>query len=77
VPNAYRGMAGDVASYGPFNLTLTYTGFKHWTLYAGIDNLFNRKPPFDPVWMALPTGDDTSLYSDVGRFAQVGTTYKF
>ncbi|KVV26664.1 TonB-dependent receptor [Burkholderia cepacia] len=76
-PGTYPGMADGVASYSQFNLMIGYTGFKHWTLYAGIDNLFNRKPPFDPVWMAGPTGYDSSLYTYVGRFAQVGATYRF
>ncbi|WP_175890520.1 TonB-dependent receptor [Burkholderia cepacia] len=76
-PGTYPGMTDGVASYSQFNLMIGYTGFKHWTLYAGIDNLFNRKPPFDPVWMAGPTGYDSSLYTYVGRFAQVGATYRF
>lgn len=72
--------AGSVASYSQFNLMVTYTGIKHWTLYAGVDNLFNRVPPFDAVWADGPLwqqGYDTSLYTYVGRFAQIGATYKF
>jgi iron complex outermembrane receptor protein len=59
---------------------VTYTGFKHWTIYGGIDNIFDRVPPFDAVWADGPLwqqGHDTSLYTYVGRFAQVGATYKF
>jgi len=72
--------SGSVASYSQFNLMATYTGFKHWTIYAGIDNIFNRVPPFDAVWADGPLwqqGYDTSLYTYVGRFAQIGATYKF
>jgi len=71
---------GSVASYSQFNLMVTYTGIKHWTLYAGVDNIFNRVPPFDAVWADGPLwqqGYDTSLYTYVGRFAQIGATYKF
>jgi iron complex outermembrane receptor protein len=58
---------------------VTYTGFKHWTIYGGVDNLFNRIPPFDPVWQAPLdyTGYDSSLYAFYGRYAQIGATYKF
>jgi len=71
---------GSVGSYSQFNLMVTYTGFKHWTIYGGIDNIFDRVPPFDAVWADGPLwqqGHDTSLYTYVGRFAQVGATYKF
>ncbi|RFU48874.1 TonB-dependent receptor [Paraburkholderia sp. DHOC27] len=73
------GIASTVASYSQFNLYAQYTGFKHWTLYAGIDNIFNRAPPYDPYWFNSidQTGYDTSLYSYVGRYAQIGATYKF
>jgi iron complex outermembrane receptor protein len=70
----------SMGSYSQFNLMVTYTGFKHWTLYGGIDNIFNRVPPFDAVWADGPLwqqGYDTSLYTYVGRFAQIGATYKF
>ncbi|WP_323120369.1 TonB-dependent receptor domain-containing protein [Burkholderia alba] len=69
----------SVASYSQFNFMVNYTGFKHWTLYGGINNIFNRAPPFDPVWQnALSQGGyDQSLYMYYGRFVQVGATYKF
>ncbi|KVE35589.1 TonB-dependent receptor [Burkholderia sp. TSV86] len=75
----YPNMQDSVASYSQFNLFFSYTGFKHWTLYAGIDNIFNRKPPFDPVFMnaSYQTGYDTSLYTYIGRYAQIGATYRF
>ncbi len=69
----------SVASYSQFNLFVNYNGFKNWTLYGGINNIFNRAPPFDPVWQnALSQGGyDQSLYMYYGRFVQVGATYKF
>ncbi|TKC88406.1 TonB-dependent receptor [Trinickia terrae] len=69
-----------VGSYSQFNLMVTYTGFKNWTIYGGIDNIFNRTPPYDPVFAANTldqNGYDQSLYTYVGRFAQIGATYKF
>ncbi|VWB69780.1 TonB-dependent receptor [Burkholderia lata] len=78
-PGQYPNMEGSVASYSQFNLMVSYTGIKHWTIYAGIDNIFNRAPPFDPVYMnsSYQTGYDSSLYTYIGRFAQVGATYRF
>ncbi|RKP48348.1 TonB-dependent receptor domain-containing protein [Trinickia fusca] len=73
------GAADHVSSYSQFNIYMSYTGFKHWTIYGGVNNIFNRPPPFDPVNQNAnnPQGYDTSLYSYYGRFAQVGATYKF
>ncbi|NUX59130.1 TonB-dependent receptor [Paraburkholderia youngii] len=82
--NAVAAEFGDggtlsVASYSQFNLVATYRGFKHWTIYGGIQNLFDRKPPFDVEWQSTPdiTGYDQSLYTNLGRFFQVGATYRF
>ncbi|RDV00714.1 TonB-dependent receptor [Trinickia dinghuensis] len=69
-----------VGSYSQFNLMVTYTGFKHWTIFGGIDNIFNRVPPYDPLFAQGTldlNGYDQSIYSYVGRFAQIGATYKF
>jgi iron complex outermembrane recepter protein len=68
----------NVGSYSVFNLMVTYTGIKHWTIYAGVNDLFNRQPPFDPVWMYTYRGYfDPSVYSDIGRYGQIGAIYKF
>lgn len=68
----------SVPSYSQFNLVTTYTGFKHWTIYASVNNLFNRKPPFDPIWQYGPNLTyDPTLYNNQGRFAEVGATYRF
>ncbi|RQS72548.1 TonB-dependent receptor [Burkholderia sp. Bp8963] len=81
-PYAQNLMAAPskVGSYSQFNLMMTYTGFKNWTIYGGIDNIFNRTPPYDPIFAngtLSQSGYDTSLYTYIGRFAQVGATYKF
>lgn len=70
---------GKIGSYSQFNLFVSYNGFKNWTLYAGVDNLFNRAPPFDPNWSGSPSfnGYDESLYNYVGRYGQIGATYRF
>lgn len=75
----FPGQADHVSSYSQFNFYMSYTGFKHWTIYGGVNNIFNRAPPFDPVNQnsSNPQGYDPSLYSYYGRFAQIGATYKF
>jgi iron complex outermembrane recepter protein len=68
----------NARSYSLFNLSVAYTGIKHWKLYASIDNLFNRAPPYDPVWTYTYRGYyDPSLFEYIGRYAQVGATYTF
>jgi iron complex outermembrane receptor protein len=73
------GLNFSTASYSVFNLNVAYTGLKHWTIYGGMNNIFNRAPPFDPEWLNQldQTGYDQSLYTYLGRFVQVGATYKF
>ncbi|MGI4856570.1 MAG: TonB-dependent receptor [Janthinobacterium lividum] len=69
----------QVASYSQFNLFTAYRGFKNWTIYGGISNLFDKRPPFDIEWEGYPeyTGYDQSLYTYIGRTFQVGATYRF
>jgi iron complex outermembrane recepter protein len=69
-----------VGSYSQFNLMVSYSGFKHWTIYGGVDNIFNRTPPYDPIFAngtLDESGYDTSVYNYLGVFAQIGATYKF
>jgi len=69
----------SVPSYSQFNLSATYTGIKHWTLYATLNNLFNRMPPYDPLYLNPNYGIpyDPSLYNNEGRFVEVGASYRF
>ena len=73
------GLNYTTGSYSVFNLNVAYTGFKHWTIYGGMNNIFNKAPPYDPLWVNQidQTGYDQSLYTYMGRYLQVGATYKF
>ncbi|PCE27646.1 TonB-dependent receptor [Paraburkholderia acidicola] len=73
------GLNYSTASFSQFNLNVAYTGFKHWTIYGGINNIFDRAPPYDPLWLNSTdqTGYDQSLYTYMGRYLQIGATYKF
>jgi iron complex outermembrane recepter protein len=70
---------GRTPAYGQVNLTERYSGFRNLTLYGTVKNLFNRQPPYDPLWLEFPTATpyDPSLYSDEGRYVEVGATYRF
>jgi iron complex outermembrane recepter protein len=73
------GLDYSTASYSQFNLNVTYTGIKHWTIYGGMNNIFNKAPPYDPLWVNQTdlTGYDQSLYTYTGRYLQIGAKYKF
>jgi iron complex outermembrane receptor protein len=68
-----------VASYSQFNLFTSHRGFRNWSLQAGINNLFDKKPPFDRQWTPAAdfTGHDQSLCTNQGRFFQIGAKYRF
>ena len=70
---------GRAPAFHQFNLSETYTGFAKWNLYATIDNLFDRAPPYDPLWLQFPTATpyDPSLYNNDGRYVEIGAKYDF
>jgi len=78
-PYVLTQMPGRTPAYGQVNLTERYGGFRNVSLYATVNNLFNRQPPYDPLWLEFPTATpyDPSLYNDEGRYVEVGATYRF
>jgi iron complex outermembrane recepter protein len=66
-------------SFSQLNLTGSYTGISHVTISAAIKNLANRTPPYYPLWLYFPThvAFDQSLYSDEGRYMEIGAKYRF
>ncbi len=68
-----------IPSFGQFNLSLAYTGFRNLTIYGKINNILDRFPPFDPVFLNFPLQPpyDPSLYNAEGRYVEVGLKYKF
>ncbi len=71
--------SGRVPSFSQFNLNESYTGFAGLTLYGTVNNLLNRKPPYDPLWLEFPTATpyDPSLYNNEGRYIEIGAKYRF
>jgi len=73
------GTPPRVASYGVFDLNLEYSGIEKLTVYGRLNNLFDRYPPFDPIFLNFPGQPpyDPSLYNNEGRYVEVGLKYKF
>ncbi|MBD8880834.1 TonB-dependent receptor [Rhodanobacter sp. 7MK24] len=78
-PYAQEIVSGpNVASYSQLDLLVSYGGFRNWKLYAGINNILDRAPPYDASWTYVNRGYfDPSLYSYMGRYGQIGATYRF
>ena len=72
-------MAGKVSPYSQFNLSANYHVQQNLTVYGTVNNLFDRRPPYDPLWLEFPTATpyDPSLYSNEGRYAEIGVRYRF
>ena len=68
-----------VPSFSRVNLAVDYSGIHDLTVYAKVNNLFDRYPPFDPIFLNFPGQPpyDPSLYNNEGRYAEVGLRYKF
>ena len=68
-----------VSAYSTFNLFGTYTGIKKVTITAGINNLFDRDPPFTwhNVDSAAGAGWDPRIADPRGRTYSVSASYKF
>lgn len=83
--NATTNLGGK--AYDLFGLNASYTVLKDVTIRGGVDNLFNRAPPFVEVNGAPPTGTlsvaagqspiNALLYDAIGRRFYIGATVKF
>jgi iron complex outermembrane receptor protein len=73
------GFKSDVSSYTTYNLSGTYTGFKNTTLTLGIQNLFDRDPPFTAhnVDEVVGAGWDPRVADPRGRAFTFQLKYKF
>lgn len=84
VPNGGKGTPPpgfnpDVSSYTTYNLSGTYTGFKNTTITVGIQNLFDRDPPFTAhnVDEVVGAGWDPRVADPRGRSLSFQLKYKF
>jgi iron complex outermembrane receptor protein len=73
------GFNPDVSSYTVFGLSTTYTGFKDTTVTVGVQNLFDRDPPFTAhnVDDVVGAGWDPRVADPRGRAFTFQVKYKF
>lgn len=78
-PASLTGETGRAGSYGQINLNASVAAGKGLTVYGVIDNAFDHKPPYNPLWLEFPTQTpyDPSLYSNEGRYLEIGIKYRF
>ena len=84
LPNAGKGTPPpgfdpDVSSYTRFGLATTYKGFKNTSITFGVQNLFDRDPPFTAhnVDDVVGAGWDPRVADPRGRAYTLNLTYKF
>ncbi|MET0983615.1 MAG: TonB-dependent receptor [Telluria sp.] len=84
LPNAGKGTPPpgfdpDVSSYTRFGLATTYKGFRNTSITFGIQNLFDRDPPFTAhnVDDVVGAGWDPRVADPRGRAYTLNLTYKF
>jgi len=69
-----------VSSYGELDVLGSYSGFRGWTLTAGVKNITNRQPPFsftnasDNQYTQMGFAE---LYTNRGRFMYANVAYRF
>lgn len=73
------GFDPDVSSYTRFGLATTYKGFKNTSITFGVQNLFDRDPPFTAhnVDDVVGAGWDPRVADPRGRAYTLNLTYKF
>ncbi|MDK2124570.1 TonB-dependent receptor [Parachitinimonas caeni] len=64
----------SIASSTLFDASVSYSGFKNATLRLGVDNMFDRDPPF---YSGSNLGFDTSYGSARGRYIYGSLSYQF
>ncbi len=71
----------SVNSWTTVGAGYTYTGFKNWSLSLNIQNLFDKKAPYDPRYGtnagAPLQGYNEGLHNNYGRYFTFGASYTF
>ncbi|NVD96597.1 TonB-dependent receptor [Massilia sp. BJB1822] len=73
------GFEPHVKHYAKYDLSATYTGFRNTTLTVGIQNLFDKEPPFTAhnVDEVVGAGWDPRVADPRGRALSILLKYKF
>jgi iron complex outermembrane recepter protein len=75
----YNGLGRTriVGGYDIWNGGIQYTGVKNLTVRFQVNNLLDRKPPFDDETNGSTAGYNVSFSEPMGRFYRISTQYKF
>ncbi len=71
---AFGGAYDEVDSWTTANFSVRYTGFKNWELTFGVNNLFDKDPPFSDD---ETQGYDFTNSNPIGRFYYGRVKYAF
>jgi iron complex outermembrane recepter protein len=66
-----------VSTLSLWDLYASYTGFKNWRLAIGVQNLFDKNPPFTNQQTTFQVGYDPTYYDARARFVYGSVTYTF
>lgn len=71
-------LPGDLVPRGLYHsFRLGFDVDERFNLYAGVDNAFDRLPPYNMVTGDQVTPTGSSPYDNIGRYFYIGTTAKF
>jgi iron complex outermembrane recepter protein len=71
------GTPRRVGTLSLWDLYGSYTGFKNWKLVLGVQNLFDKDPPFTNQQTTFQVGYDPTYYDARARFVYGSVTYSF
>jgi iron complex outermembrane receptor protein len=66
-----------VGTLSLWDLYASYTGFKNWKFVLGVQNLFDKDPPFTNQQTTFQVGYDPTYYDARARFVYGSVTYSF
>lgn len=74
---AAKAVQQRVGSYSQYDLYLAYTGVDKLTVYAKVQNLADKTPPYDASFPGIRAPYDFSQYDLRGRYFTLGFDYRF
>ncbi|WP_445978500.1 TonB-dependent receptor [Stenotrophomonas muris] len=74
---AAKAVQQRVGSYSQYDLYLAYTGIDKLTVYAKVQNLADKTPPYDASFPGIRAPYDFSQYDLRGRYFTLGFDYRF
>lgn len=74
---AAQAVQSKVDAYNQLDLYLAWTGIEQLTLYAKVQNLADKAPPYDASFPGIRAPYDFTQYDLRGRYVTVGFDYRF